>query len=171
MNYTERRKHKRFSSMKWISEPIEVHFPSPFYQEPIVGRIIDISAGGLGLMISEPLPEFFTLSFYIHIRGIEPFEVKGKVVHFKNDSETQFVIGIFFTEIDEQIAKRLDSISEDYEKCSNERSVGDKDFCFEECLFATFCDKKGKFANVHATDEQLSEIDIINTKDSVNRES
>ena len=160
---SERRKQKRFAVIEGIAEPVEVHFPPPFYQEPIVGKIVDISAGGLGLTISEPLPKFFTFSLYIRLRGIEPFEIKGKVIRLEN-IDGQYLAGISFTEIDEATVEMLNIISDDYEKCRKKRAEGDKNFCFDECMFATLCDKKGKSAKVHTTDEKTSGIVITDIK-------
>ncbi|PIU83052.1 MAG: hypothetical protein COS68_06125 [Elusimicrobia bacterium CG06_land_8_20_14_3_00_38_11] len=160
---SERRKHKRFAVIEGIAEPVEVHFPPPFYQEPVVGQIIDISAGGLGLTISEPLPKFFTFSLYIRLRGIEPFEIKGKVIRLEN-MEGQYLAGISFTEIDEATVEMLNLISDDFEKCRKKRAAGDKNFCFDECMFGTLCDQRGKSAKVHVTSEQISEIEITDIK-------
>ncbi len=160
---SERRKQKRFAVIEGIAEPVEVHFPPPFYQDPIVGQIVDISSGGLGLTISEPLPKFFTFSLYIRLRGIEPFEIKGKVIRLEN-MDGQYLAGISFTEIDEATVEMLNLISDDYEKCRKKRADGDKNFCFEECMFGTLCDKKGKSAKVHTTDEKTSGIVITDIK-------
>ncbi|MFA5780330.1 MAG: tetratricopeptide repeat protein [Elusimicrobiota bacterium] len=163
---SERRKHKRFAVIEGIAEPVEVHFPPPFYQDPIVGQIVDISAGGLGLTISEPLPKFFTFSLYIRLRGIEPFEIKGKVIRLEN-IDGQYLAGISFTEIDEATVEMLNLISFDYEKCRKKSAEGDKNFCFEECMFGTLCDKKGKSAKVHASDEKTSGIVITDIKQQI----
>lgn len=163
---SERRKHKRFAVIEGIAEPVEIHFPPPFYQEPIVGKIVDISAGGLGLTISEPLPKFFTFSLYLRLRGIEPFEIKGKVIRLEN-IDGQYLAGISFTEIDEATVEMLNLISDDFEKCREKRAEGDKSFCFDECTFGTLCDKKGKSAKVHTTDEQSSGIVIKDIKQDV----
>ncbi|MBI5573320.1 MAG: tetratricopeptide repeat protein [Elusimicrobia bacterium] len=160
---SERRKHKRFAVIEGIAEPVEVHFPPPFYQEPVVGHIVDISSGGLGLTISEPLPKFFTFSLYIRLRGIEPFEIKGKVIRLEN-MDGQYLAGISFTEIDEATVEMLNLISDDFEKCRKKRAGGDKNFCFDECMFGTLCAQKGKSAKVHATDEKTSGIVITDVK-------
>ncbi|MDO8734972.1 MAG: PilZ domain-containing protein, partial [Elusimicrobiota bacterium] len=160
---SERRKQKRFAVIEGIAEPVEIHFPPPFYQEPIVGHIVDISSGGLGITISEPLPKFFTFSLYIRLRGIEPFEIKGKVIRLEN-IDGQYLAGISFTEIDEATVEMLNLISDDYEKCRKKRAEGNKNFCFEECMFGTLCAQKGKSAKVHASDEKTSGIVIADIK-------
>lgn len=166
---SERRKHKRIAVIEGIAEPVEIHFPPPFYQDPIVGQIINISSGGLGLVVVEPLPKFFTFSLYISLRGIEPFEIKGKVIRLEN-IDGHYIAGISFTEIDEPTVEMLDLISDDYNKCRKKRAEGDKFYCFEECMFGTLCDKKGKSAKVHISSEKSSGIIITDVKQEAKEE-
>lgn len=153
----ERRKHKRFAVLESIAEPVEIHFPPPFYQQPISGKIVNICVGGIELVINEPIPQFFLYSFYIHLRGIKPFEAKGKVTRLEKDVN-QYNVSICFTEIDGQIAGMLNLAVEDNEKCLKERVENDKNFCFEGCKFNILCSKENKLAvNVK---EKYSEIDV-----------
>ncbi|MDD5687386.1 MAG: PilZ domain-containing protein [Elusimicrobia bacterium] len=163
-NASERRKFKRFSLIEGMAEPVEVFFPPPFYQGPIVGKIVDISSGGIGMITSEPVPKFFIFSLHIGLSGIPSFDVKGKVVRLENKN-SQYYTGISFTEIDGNTAEVLKNIAEDNDKCDKKRAEGQKDFCFEECKFASLCGKKEKLTKLQNAKQTTSKIDLKDVKE------
>ncbi|MEW6557818.1 MAG: tetratricopeptide repeat protein [Elusimicrobiota bacterium] len=167
---SERRKYMRFIVIEGISEPVEVHFPPPFYQEPVVGKIINISASGMGLSVSEPIPKFFIFSLYIRLRGVEPFEVKGKVIRLDRGSGNEYIAGITFAEIDDATFDMLNLIADDYNKCLKKRQSDDTNFCFDECMFATLCSQKDKSATIHIIPDTVSKIEVQDIKQETVRE-
>ncbi|MBN1384375.1 MAG: PilZ domain-containing protein, partial [Elusimicrobia bacterium] len=162
----ERRKHKRFIVIEKMAEPVEIHFISPVSSEPIMGQITDISAGGMGLIVDEPLPESSVFSLYIRLRGIKPFEAKGKTVWLKKNNGNH-IAGISFTEIEVADVRMLNQIAEDYDNCSKTRRAGDKNFCFDKCLYSILCDKKPESVQIQDTEKKVSKIDVKDVKKEI----
>ncbi|MDD5687693.1 MAG: tetratricopeptide repeat protein [Elusimicrobia bacterium] len=157
----ERRKHIRFPVIENISEPVEIHFSPPFFQEPIIGKIVKISAGGIGLIINEPIPKYFIFSLYIRLRGIKSFEVKGKVIRLEKGI-SQYEVGVLFTEIDEPTVEMLTLLAGNYDGCIKKRSSEDKNYCFEECKFKILCNKENRLITTTDGEKDTSEISIQN---------
>ncbi|OGS46908.1 MAG: hypothetical protein A2539_02140 [Elusimicrobia bacterium RIFOXYD2_FULL_34_15] len=167
-DFSERRKHKRFYFDEDIAEPVEIRFPPPFYQEPIEGKILDVSAGGLGLALSEPLPKFFVLSLSIRLSGVKPFDVKGKVVRIEKNVD-YYKAGISFIEIEASAVENINLIAEDYDKCFKKRAEGEKDYCFDKCLFTVLC--KNKNLKKDSVREGKSSISIKDLKYDASEEN
>jgi len=170
VDFSERRKYKRFYFKEETAAPVEICFPPPFYQEPIEGKILDVSAGGLGLALSEPLPKFFILSLTIRLSGIKPFDVKGKVVRIEK-KEDYYKAGILFIEINSEAVETLNLIAEDYDKCCKKRQGEEKKYCFDECKFSNLCDQKKKDAHLESKNQDVSMISIKDLKYDANEEN
>src|SRR5882672_7919378 len=53
---TERRKYQRFSSTAFLGTPLHLTPVPPFFGSPIDGQVIDLSGGGMAVLIREVLP-------------------------------------------------------------------------------------------------------------------
>jgi len=137
----ERRKHHRFSATAFLNRPVTLTPIPPFIGKPVKGRLIDLSAGGLALLIGQIIPQEtklkLTLTFPDHSRLEAVTEVKHMVPR-----ERHYLIGLEFLTIDPAWVARIDKMSADYIDCEQRINGNSMSPCIgADCAFFTMCSK------------------------------
>jgi hypothetical protein len=137
----ERRKHKRFPSMHNLSKPIELIFEPPATITHVPAVLINLSAGGMGLLTFVPIEANTIVNAKIDFKGLKIPSAQGRVMWALPKDES-WRIGIKFTRINESDVHRINLMAEDYNDCEIKLSLGAKDVCFKKCHYWKLCDRE-----------------------------
>lgn len=139
----ERRRYKRFSPTAFLNMPVHLEPLPPFFGHDICGKLIDLSASGLAILINEIIPQetFLELSVRFHDQSKIHSIVQIKNVRPKNRS---YIHGIEFINLSATMAEKIDRMSSDYIDCENRIQKKVLDVCKIDCAFYTLCSKKEK---------------------------
>jgi hypothetical protein len=137
----ERRKHTRFSATAFLNRPVALTPMPPYIGKNIRGKLIDLSAGGLALLI----PQIIPLGTKIHIKLTFPdqtlLECDGDIRHM-SPRDRNYLHGLQFDAVDADIAARIERMSADYIDCEQRIANNFLTPCVgQQCAFFTMCTK------------------------------
>ncbi len=165
----ERRKHKRFSATAFLKMPVRLTPLAPYFGREVKGELIDLSAGGMALLISDIIPQGtalkITLLFPDHSKIDSIVDVRRVVPHGK-----KFLIGIEFLDLPGAMEQKIEKMSSDYIDCEGRIQKAEKDVCHTDCAFFSMCTKKQKCDPVFNPDTAL-EISFSELEKSSQRTS
>jgi hypothetical protein len=139
----ERRKHRRFSATAFLNRAVHL-FPLPLYfGHDIKGKLIDLSAGGISILIGELIPQgtFLNLKMTFPDHTVMESVVNAKYVFPRGK---QFLHGFEFLTLSPQMAERIAKMSTDYIDCEARIKAEQKEICQSNCAFFTMCNKEEK---------------------------
>ena len=103
MGLEDKRKHKRVR----VSVPVEIY--DVLNNKNIIGRIVDISAGGVAVVTNEELPTDTPISLTFEVEGIRYSRVSADVVR-EIKKEENYYLGIAFFNMDIHKQEDLDGV-------------------------------------------------------------
>ncbi len=135
----DKRKHKRAPVVKDLAEPVEL-FVMDASPKEMPAILTNLSAGGMSMVVFAHVKGDTKLKICLNVPGLEGIELEGHVAwtHPKGDTTT---IGVKFSHVSHESAKRINSIAEAYQDCELKISFGVKDVCFRECPYHPLCHK------------------------------
>lgn len=138
----ERRKHTRFSATAFLNRPVVVMPMPPYIGKALRGKLIDLSAGGLALLI----PQIIPLGTKVHMKLTLPdqtlIECNGEIRHML-PRERNYLHGLQFDGVAAEIATRIEKMSSDYIDCEQRIVNNHLSPCIgNQCAFFTMCTKK-----------------------------
>lgn len=135
-----RRKHPRISATAFLNMPIRLNPLPPFFGKPLTGRLIDLSAGGLSLLIEELIPQGSVLEATIRFPDQTEFKVIVEVRHaFPKDRK--FLHGFEFLTLPAYWSAKIEKMSNDYIDCETRIQSNTSEICHLDCAFYTLCTK------------------------------
>ena len=137
----ERRKHIRLPVMKNIAKPVELVFGES--NTPVPAVLLDLSAGGMGLLTFIPIKESSKICTKIDLPGLKTNTIEGKVM-WDVSKENTFRIGISFTKIESSDFNHIEKMAEDFVACETKMLQAQKNICFQKCHYHAVCDKNIK---------------------------
>ena len=145
MEQIERRKHKRFSVVKRLSETVDIFLapPDTGKETAIPGVIVDISAGGMRLITFAPIDPNSILSLNMDLPAIGKAEMDARVAWTRHKRGV-YEIGMEFIKIPEEIHQRLEEMGRAFEECIASLSKGKNNTCGQECPCYILCDNPAK---------------------------
>lgn len=150
----ERRRYKRFTATAFLRMPVHLGPVPPFFGSPVKGRLIDLSAGGMALLIDEVIPLNTKLKIVIGFPNqwkIEGTAQVRRLVPMKN----KYMIGLEFHVLPEGVQERINKMSTDYIDCEARIQEKKKDVCKIDCAFFSMCTKKQKLEPIVNLDVAL----------------
>jgi len=140
---SERRKHTRFSATAFLNRPVYLTPLPPYFGHPVKGKLIDLSAGGMAILINEMIPQETLLNLKI---TFPDHSVIDSIVKVRRVSERgrNHVHGIEFLTITADMKEKIEKLSSDYINCETRIQSGCKDVCQTNCAFFSMCGKKEK---------------------------
>lgn len=141
----ERRKHRRFSVIEGMVEPITLELDGP---EESAGKkqpaiMTDLSAGGISLLMFVEPPHTKSFKVTLSIPGLEKAPIEASVVRVHQKGET-YSVGLAFKKIPRDAQKHIEKMSEDSADCATRVSLGLPDACGPDCPFHSLFDRKVK---------------------------
>lgn len=143
MKKRERRKHGRFPVIESIHENVLMYLSPPLIQDPISVTILELSAGGMSLETTAPLPTRFLFTIVFTPRGMKKIYAEGKAIHVLKTS-SGFKVGIEFTRIDPDIYEKINQIAHDVQTCNRRIEHEIIPACRTACRYYPLCHKKEK---------------------------
>ena len=149
---TERRKHRRFTVVHDLVEPIVLRYaerkgakgediPKHLRTQPAI--LTNLSAGGMSLVTFLAPPHAKIFKMTLTIPGLDGLPIEGKVVRVMKKGEI-FNVGIQFIKIAKKYQKRISQMAEDDADCQMRISLGLPDACTGSCAFHKLCSKSQK---------------------------
>lgn len=145
----ERRKHRRFSVVQDLVEPIVLRYadrkgakgediPRHLRTQPAI--LTNLSAGGMSLVTFLAPPHAKVFKMTLTIPGLDNLPIEGRVVRVMKRGEI-FTVGIQFVKIAKKYQKMINRMAEDDADCQTRISLGLPDVCAPECTFHRLCSK------------------------------
>lgn len=131
----ERRKHRRFSVVEGMVEPIALEIEgadSVMRRQPAI--LTDLSAGGISLLMFVEPPHTKTFQITLSIPGLEGVPIEAAVVRVHQKGET-YSVGLSFKKIPRDAQKSIEKMAEDSADCQTRTSLGLPDACGSDCPF------------------------------------
>ncbi len=137
----ERRRHKRFSATAFLNMPVYLEPLPPYFGKSLKGKLIDLSAGGMAILIEEFIPPQARLNLALTFPDKSMLESIVEIKHAV-PKDKQYLIGIEFLTVPLSVQQRIEKMSSDYVDCEAriERNLGD--VCRTDCGFYNFCTKQ-----------------------------
>ncbi|MBN2408073.1 MAG: PilZ domain-containing protein [Elusimicrobia bacterium] len=139
----ERRQSKRIPLGLSVAEPIRLELSTPKYEGAIPGVLVNISSGGIALLIFHEIPLGHEIEFGLGFLGLEE-KVTGKVVREDKRHNETFIVGVEFTRRSPELKDMLEKMAEDNDICEFRVLTDIKNACFPECSFSKLCAKRIK---------------------------
>ena len=140
----ERRKHRRFSIVEGMVEPITLELEGQddvMRKQPAI--MTDLSAGGISLLMFVEPPHTKSFAMTLSIPGLEDAAIEASVVRVHQKGET-YSVGLAFKKISRDAQKSIEKMAEDSADCQTRTSLGLPDACGSDCPFHSLFAAKGK---------------------------
>ena len=142
----ERRKHRRFSVVEGMVEPITLELEGPdetMRKQPAI--MTDLSAGGISLLMFVEPPHTKSFQMTLSIPGLEGVPIEAAVVRVHQKGET-YSVGLAFRKIPKDTQKQIEKMAEDSADCQTRTSLGLPDACGSDCPFHSLFTGKARAA-------------------------
>ena len=142
----ERRKHRRFSVVEGMVEPITLELEgsdSVMRKQPAI--LTDLSAGGISLLMFVEPPHTRSFAMTLSIPGLEGVPIEAGVVRVHQKGET-YSVGLAFRKISREAQKQIEKMAEDSADCQTRTSLGLPDACGSDCPFHSLFSGKARAA-------------------------
>ena len=151
----ERRHHIRFPVIENVGEPVVLQFTQDHKNVSLPGYIINLSAGGMGIITLGEQASQLTLGalFVLDLKlpHLNSHNVEGKIyriqkgrkakLHHSND---EWFLALTFTKIKPSLVHHLNEMAEDWNICETKIQLNLPDICFPKCSFWDLCEKNVK---------------------------
>ena len=134
-----KRRHNRFPVIKDFGHAVSIGTE----KETFPGIILNLSAGGMFLLMYSDMPINAEVSLMINIPHMETKQILGKVVRSKLKN-SMWEVGIEFLGIDTLDSKKINRMAIDFNDCETKILLGALDICKKECSYYVLCDKRQK---------------------------
>ena len=142
----ERRRHRRFSIVEGMVEPITLELDGPdavMRKQPAI--LTDLSAGGISLLMFVEPPHTKSFQMTLSITGLAGVPIEASVVRVHQKGET-YSVGLAFRKIPREAQKKIEKMAEDSADCQTRTSLGLPDACGSDCPFHSLFSGKSKAA-------------------------
>ena len=140
----ERRKHRRFSVVEGMVEPITLELEgadSLMHKQPAI--MTDLSAGGISLLMFVEPPHTKSFQMTLNIPGLEGVPIEAGIVRVHQKGET-YSVGLACRKISREAQKSIEKMAEDSADCQTRTSLGLPDACGSDCPFHSLFTAKPK---------------------------
>ncbi|MBU2568220.1 MAG: PilZ domain-containing protein [Elusimicrobia bacterium] len=139
----DRRQFRRFPVLKDIAKPVDLYFEPSAVATPVPAVLLDISAGGIGILTFVPIEVGTSITSEIKLPGIHVKRVEGTVLWTLTKGNS-WRVGIAFTKIEKDDFTNIKQLADDYIDCETKLSMGVTDVCFKDCHYRQMCSKDVK---------------------------
>ena len=151
----ERRDHIRFPMIRNVGEPVELKVVVNHRQVSIPGYILNLSAGGIGIMTlgkqSSELSVGTPFIMDLKLPQLVSHNVEGKIIRIEKGqkaklrhSNDEWYLSLRFTKLKNSEAGTINRMAEDWSICETKIQMRLPDICFRECSYWELCEKSEK---------------------------
>lgn len=140
MRIEEKRKHPRFSDRILAGATVTLAPVAPFYGDVAKGYLVDLSAGGMGLVLSDLIPKNVFLQMAMTLPDgsrIESVVTVRRIV--KQGGYNDFLHGIEFLNPAPEMIDRIEAIAKDILACNQRTKDNEKEICVSNCSLLGIC--------------------------------
>jgi hypothetical protein len=138
-----RRRHKRFSATAFLNRGVYLTPLPPYFGHPVKGKLIDLSAGGMAILIDEIIPQGTNLS--ITATFPDGFKIECFIqIRHALPKNGKFLHGIEFLNLPVSVSEKIERMSSDYIDCEYRMSHEPGNVCRTDCAFYTMCTRPEK---------------------------
>ena len=149
-----KRKHKRFSATAFLNKPVNLQPLPPFFGTPLKGEMIDLSAGGMAILMQEIIPQKTKLGLSITFPDKSVLDCKMEVKRVVPNGK-KYLIGFEFLNISSDWEEKIERMSSNYIDCESRIQKQETDVCHSECSFYPMCKKEQRHEPVLNIDAAL----------------
>lgn len=139
----EMRKHRRVGSGAFAGIPVVLKPAPPFFGEEMEGKMVDLSGGGLAVLMKEAVPVKTKLKLWMVLAGREAITCTVSVRRVSS-KEDAYLTGLQFLDLSEDVAADLAKLSGDFDACETRIRQDETPVCVPGCSFYALCDKPQK---------------------------
>jgi len=151
----ERRKYKRFAATAFLNRPVALTPLAPFIGKPIRGKLIDLSAGGLSILIQQMIPLGTKLNLKLSFPDQSVLQCEAEIRHMV-PKDKFYLHGLQFELVDPLIAAHIEKMSTDYIDCEQRIVNNHMAPCIgRQCAFFAMCNKQERTERVLQHEEDL----------------
>lgn len=134
------RKYQRFSSPEMANAQVNLKTIPPAVEKSYEGRLLNISAGGMALLMDQKLEPGVFLA--LNLRFMDGSEIETLVqIRHAVPKEKEFIHGFQFISIPSFISEKMATIAKDYNACEDRIQKQDPEICRSNCSFHSMCTK------------------------------
>lgn len=138
-----RRRYKRFSATAFLNVPVDITPFPPFFGSSIKGKVIDLSAGGMAILIKEAIP--MDRKLFLTLRFPDDTRLSCAVqVRYVMPREKRYLHGIEFLDLAPDMMQKIDRMSNNYIDCEYRIQAKAVKICTATCSFYSMCTKPQK---------------------------
>lgn len=140
----ERRKHRRFSVVEGMVEPITLELGGPdevMKKQPAI--MTDLSAGGMSILMFLEPPHAKSFDMVLSIPGLDRVSIEASIVRVLRKGET-YSVGLNFIKISKKVQDRIEAMANENADCETRISLRLPEACVQDCTFNTLCAKAAK---------------------------
>ncbi len=139
----DRRKNRRLPLTISVATPMRIEMHSEHYDGQIPGIMVNLSGGGIAMLVFHHLPEESRVEFDLECVGVNE-KIWGKIVREKKKYEDTYMVGIKFERKSEKLEEVVEKMAEDHDICEVRYLLDPKNACYPECKFRLLCGKRIK---------------------------
>lgn len=136
----EKRKHPRFSDRILAGATVNLAPVAPFYGEVASGYLVDLSAGGMGLVLSDLIPKNVFLQMTMTLP--DGFKINSVVTVrriVKQGGHSDFLHGIEFLNPAPEMVARIELMAKDILACNERTQKKENEICASGCQLMSIC--------------------------------
>ncbi|MBD3272172.1 MAG: hypothetical protein GF384_06510 [Elusimicrobia bacterium] len=138
------RKHTRLDVLKHLEIKVYVRILPYYRTDEFEGELVNFSEGGIALR----LPKMIAHKSYLYLQVTLPNRLciacHGEVRHLRKISPHDYLIGIQFLDLPNEVKSLLRAISKDYQDCDNRIQNHVRSQCSTSCAAYSICSKHEK---------------------------
>lgn len=139
----DRRQYKRLPLTLSVATPIKIVMHSEDNGGILPGILVNLSAGGMALILFQHLPEGSRIEFSLDFMGIQR-DIKGRISRVEKKFEDTYMVGIRIEKVSEKLKEVVEKMAEDQDICQIRYVMDPDTACFPECSFRALCARRIK---------------------------
>lgn len=137
------RQFERFAVPEMLRMTVTVSPLSSAFEKTYEGKLLNISAGGMALLLPEKLPELTCWALRISLMDHSEIETLVQIRH-SVPQQNQFAHGLQFVSIPSYLGEQVENLAKDFASCESRIKSGAPNVCRETCSLFDHCEKPQK---------------------------
>ncbi|MCB4755921.1 MAG: PilZ domain-containing protein [Elusimicrobia bacterium] len=140
---SDSRRHPRFKSTAFRGVPVHLKPLPPYFGTPTEGHLVDLSAGGMAVLMGERIPTDTNLQMELTFPDHSVLGCKVRIRRAVPQKDLT-LIGIEFLDLPDYMQAKITRMTKDFLDCDIRIKARVKDICQLDCAFFNICDKREK---------------------------
>lgn len=137
------RQYERFMVPEMLKMTVSICPLSPTTGETHEGKLLNVSAGGMALLLPKKLPELTYWALRIAFADHSEIETVVQIRHSMPQKD-QFIHGFQFVDIPSYLGGQVETFARDFSACEERIKAAAPDICRVDCTLFAHCSKPQK---------------------------